>query len=480
MPLEWRPHPGKQELFHRSGAYEAFYGGQAGGGKSESLLVEAARYVEVPGYAAILFRRTFPELSGAGGLIPRSFELFSAQARWSGHNHTWTWPSGATISFGHMQHEKDRFKYQGHQYAYIGFDEVTHFTQLQYLYLLSRARTMAGVPARLRAAGNPGNIGHEWVKARFITAFKGSRPGQIKWFALIDGADTEVGPGYPDALSRAFIPASVYDNPTLLRRNPHYVAMLKALPFVERKRLLDGDWDIQAAGNVFDPQWFKIVEKPPDGLDWVRYWDLAVSTRTTADFTASAAVALDADGRLFIRDMVRGRWPWHQAKRMLKSTIKSDLEWLLPQKEAIGRANASRARQNKRRARTGVPPLEMLRIPSIRFGIERDMAGTILFQELLEDSELAAVAIEPVGIDKDKLTRALPWSSRAEWGFENKWTGPGVYFVDGPWVPAFLNECREFSGDGTTHDDQVDTVSGGVGMLAAPAEASSVESPFYG
>lgn len=205
---------------------EAFYGGAAGGGKSDALLMAALQYVDQPGYHALLLRRTFPELEGADGLITKSHEWLGAhrergEVHWNEQKHRWTFPAGATVQFGHVQDEAAMYRYQGQAYQFIGFDELTHFTERQYEYIaFSRIRRLlsheeAGIPVRARSASNPGNIGHGWVKSRFLTD---RTPGVV------------------------FVPAKISDNPGLDADS--YVSDLGHLPDALRRQLLDGDWDV--------------------------------------------------------------------------------------------------------------------------------------------------------------------------------------------------------------------------------------------
>jgi hypothetical protein len=221
---------------------EVLYGGAAGGGKSDALLMAALQYVDVPGYSAILFRRTFPDLDNADSLIPRSKGwLTDTDARWNGNDHRWTFPSGATLTFAHMQHEDSKYNYQGAAFQFIGFDELTQFTETQYRYLFSRMRKpddgpLATVPLRMRASSNPGGSGHRWVKRRFIDK-------------LPDPDDPEETP--ERVAARLFVPARLPDNPSINQES--YLRQLAVLDPQTRKQLLDGDWNAREPGDWVFP-----------------------------------------------------------------------------------------------------------------------------------------------------------------------------------------------------------------------------------
>jgi predicted phage terminase large subunit-like protein len=257
---------------------EILYGGSAGGGKSDALLMAALQYVHVPGYAALLLRRTFPDLSLPEAIMSRSFEwLQGTDARWHDKEKTWTFPSGATLTFGYLDTPRDHYRYQGSAFQYIGFDELTQFKENQYLYLHSRLRRLAGseVPIRMRAASNPGDIGHEWVKTRFISAHQSSE--------------------------RMFIPASLSDNPYLDRDS--YIQSLMKLDPITREQLLSGNWDVRPEGGLFKRAWLKLTDVLPKKMPLCRYWDKA-ATEGGGDWTAGALVGI-YDGRVYILNMVR-------------------------------------------------------------------------------------------------------------------------------------------------------------------------------
>ena len=199
LPLD--PAPGAAAAFLISPADELLYGGAAGGGKSDALLAEAVPDLDKPGFHALLLRRTYPELEGKGsGLIPRAEELWSSLGgRFDRHKLLWTFPSGATVGFGHLEHPSSVYAYHSAQFAYIAFDELTTFLESQYLYMLSRLRSPAGIRARVRAASNPGGIGHAWVRRRFIEKL---RPGEIRWFRRASSGEV-AAPPLQDASLRA-------------------------------------------------------------------------------------------------------------------------------------------------------------------------------------------------------------------------------------------------------------------------------------
>lgn len=245
----WQPYPGAQTDFLATPAFEALFGGAAGGGKTDCLLMDAVRQIHHPKYRAVIFRRTMTELADADGPIQRSHEWYPALGGvWREGKKMWYFPTGAQIYFHHMEHEEDCYKYQGAQYQYIAFDELTHFTLKQYLYLFSRCRTTVGTGLNIymRGATNPGGMGHSWVKERFI---KKGITNRIGFFLKIKEVDTEVPPGTPGAKTRTFIPATHKDNPSISKE---YVENLLLLSEVERERLLHGNWDAEYKEKVYD------------------------------------------------------------------------------------------------------------------------------------------------------------------------------------------------------------------------------------
>lgn len=241
----WEPQP-KQEAFLTRPEYEALYGGAAGGGKSDALLAEALRQIHIPYYRAIIFRKTYKQLTE---LIDRSTEIYKAafpKAKYNSSAHCWIFPSGAKIYFGNMHHTRDRLNYQGKRYDFIGFDELTHFTWDEYSYMFSRNRPGGpGTRVYIRATTNPGGIGHAWVKDRFVTVGAPMTPviGEYK-IASPEGKLIEI------KRTRVFVPATVFDNQILLNNDPNYLANLAMMPEAERQALLYGDWN-SFTGQVF-------------------------------------------------------------------------------------------------------------------------------------------------------------------------------------------------------------------------------------
>lgn len=228
------------------GEYEALYGGAAGGGKSEALIIEALRQTHIPHYRGLILRKTYPQLSELVDKSKKYYKRACPGAVYNETKHTWTFKSGAKIFFGSMQHAKDKEQYQGKAYDFIGFDELTHFTWEEYSYLFSRNRPSGeGTRVYIRATANPGGVGHGWVKERFITPAPPMTPFKEE-FSVI----TPDGEKKTFERSRIFIPSTVFDNEELLKCEPEYLANLSMLPEAEKKALLYGDWD-SFKGQVF-------------------------------------------------------------------------------------------------------------------------------------------------------------------------------------------------------------------------------------
>jgi hypothetical protein len=240
-----------QAVFLAHPAEEVLYGGAAGGGKSTSALAGAMQYVDTPGYNALILRRTFPMLNLPDGVIPMSQAwLAGTDAKFNSAEHRWTFPSGATISFGYLNTYVDVFQYQSAQFQYINFEELTQFTEAMYTFLFSRLRRpeTLNVPLRMRSTTNPGGIGHAWVKRRWeIRGHKGSH--------VLD-ADGRV--------ARVFIPAKLDDNPGIDKDG--YRRQLAKLDPVTRRQMEDGDWDIAQDDNVFDVEALMEMERAAVGV----------------------------------------------------------------------------------------------------------------------------------------------------------------------------------------------------------------------
>lgn len=285
----WRPNP-RQTDFLAASEDEVLYGGAAGGGKSDSILVDALGLsqdaINTRGYQAILFRRTFTELRD---LIDRSLALYGQNCPGAVYNqteHVWTWPSGAKIEFGHMHHPNDRYKYRGRQFAYIGWDELTLFpSDVEYVYLESRRRSPeTQLTCFTRATTNPDGPGQKWVKQRWAIPNEGTDT----CFAVTVN-DEETGKSYTK--TRRFIRATLDDNP-FLTRDPAYRIQLLSMPPEERQALLRGRWDaIPVKGAYYAEHIAKMrregrITKVPyqQGIAVDTYWDLGHSDTTAIVF----------------------------------------------------------------------------------------------------------------------------------------------------------------------------------------------------
>lgn len=247
----WKPHK-KQEVFLTlpDWIYEVLYGGAAGPGKTEALymLPLVRQFHQHPRYKGLILRRTFPELEAE--IILRSKQWYaSTGAKYNEQKKRWTFPNGGYQGFGHCEHEKDITKYDGVEYNYVGFDELTHFTEYQYTYLAgSRVRSSSSeLPAIVRSGTNPGNVGHKWVRDRFVEPYK-------EGMKLLKDKRT--------GLTRMFVPAFLEDNPTLMQNDPLYAQKLMMLPTeAERRAKRYGDW-YTFEGQVFQFRLEPLPDEP--------------------------------------------------------------------------------------------------------------------------------------------------------------------------------------------------------------------------
>lgn len=436
VAFAFQPQEGPQERFFESEADIVIYGGGAGGGKTFAELLEALRHSEVPGFTSVIFRRTHPQITAPGGLWDTSQEIYRPLGlipRQSASE--WFDPvSRARIKFAHMQHLKNMYDWQGSQICYIAFDELTHFEEQMFFYLLSRNRSMCGIRPYMRATCNPDP--DSWVRkfiAWWIDDDTGypipERDGVVRWMAREKGevvwADTreELVKRGMDPKSVTFIAANVYDNPKLLEKDPGYVASLKALPTHERARLLGGNWNVRAsAGSYFKRQMFEIVDAAPALPDHqVRYWDRAATEQNeiNSDPDATAGVHMSVkDGVYYIHD-VRRFFAGPGEVQLAIRTVASQ------QKHCT-------------------------------IALEQDpgAAGKSEVHNLI--SYLRGFRVEAVLATKAKEVRARPFSSQC--------TARNVKLVRAPWNEAFLAELEAFPTKGV-HDDQVDAASGAFNFL---------------
>ena len=311
----WRPSPRQEEFLSvPHTVFEGFYGGAAGGGKSEILLAipivsglssnsNAPRFYQLPGFKGIIFRRTFPQLEES--LIPRSLESYPRfGGKYNETKHIWTFPrweggkpipgtTGATIRFSYMDKDNDARDHDTAEYNYAAFDELTHFTRFMYIYIMSRVRSSSNtLPAFMRSASNPGNIGHSWVKDRFIKPAPGG-------YTLLKDKNSST--------CRIFIPARLEDNPFLSESDPNYANRLQNLPETERAAKLEGNWDI-FEGQVFTEFRGKHLPSEPENachickpFDIPTYWPviLSIDWGYTAN-TVAQFYAISPDERVFI------------------------------------------------------------------------------------------------------------------------------------------------------------------------------------
>jgi phage terminase large subunit-like protein len=449
-----RPQPGPQEDMLACSADVLFYGGAAGGGKTWSLLVDPLRAIHLDGFRGAIFRRESVQITNDGGLWDESEKVYRLLGAESVQSPQYRWrfaDADSSIAFLHINQEKDVEKYQGAQFAFLGFDELTHFTKKQFLYMLSRLRSTCGVKPWVRATMNPD--ADSWV-LEFIEPFLDGegypdpeKCGKLRWFVIEDGGVKWVDEVTEDAKSFTFIPASIYDNKILLKADPAYLANLKAQDNVTRARLLGGNWYATHADGMFKDHQIEVVDDAPHGLQWVRYWDLANTEpnekNKDPDWTAGALCAMtweevvDPETResiniptLWVADMRHAQLSGDKKRKMMTDTARADgrdVEIIIEQEG--GSSGSEVGEQYVRQV-----------FASYRCILDR-----------------------PTG---SKVQRATAWLPAAESG--------RVKFVAGPWVNGALQEIQTFP---KKKKDQVDAISGAYAHLiqyGPPRKSSSI------
>lgn len=300
----------KQQAFIDSQAFETLFGGAAGGGKSYGQLVDGLVYaLKYPKSKQIIFRSTFADLEKS--LIRTSMNLYPLSiANYNDSKHTWKFKNGSIIDFGYIQYEKDVYQYQSAEYDVIRFDELTHFTEFMYTYLISRCRGANPYPKCIKSSTNPGGVGHNWVKERFIDI---GAPNVIHTCKLETGETT----------TRIFIPSLVQDNKFMLTYDPDYIKRLDALPEKERKALKYGNWDI------FDGQFFTefdrnihVIEPFVIPKDWYVYFVMDYGL----DKLAGYWIAVDYNNNAYVfREVYESNLLVSQARDKIKEMTSEDV-----------------------------------------------------------------------------------------------------------------------------------------------------------
>lgn len=468
------PHP-KQAAFLRAHTFargddvaEILFGGAAGPGKSTALLILAASFAfRFPHFRGLLLRRTYPELVKANGLLAKAWSWWLPQGvQWSGERKTFTFPNGATVEFGYHQHPTHSAKYQGGEWHFIGMDELTHWPDpTAYEELRSRLRRGIDdpIPLQMATTSNPGNVGHDWVKLRFM----GGRD------PITNAVVHPVG---------IYLPATMRDNPSL--DVDAYMRSLSSMHPTRRAQLRDGDWSARDPGDYFRVEWFGPLLDPEqdqlprgDFLD-VRWWDLAASEGDHAARTAGVRMARLRSGVRVVTHAVAFRaTPGKRDARIVQQAhadgracvvgleIEGGSGGIAQFETLAGQLRSAGFRVVGARPRAGGPD------PTAR--------------------EQALVAIQRAS-ESAKAARADPVASCLERGYQRRgegnetnapwwgadvgkawWAaGDGLRLYAGAWTQAYIDELEGFPGGALV--DLVDATSGAWSWLEAhPLGASS-------
>ena len=436
------PQAGPQTMFMASSADIVIYGGAAGGGKTYALLLEALRHKDVKGFGGVIFRKNFTQITAEGGLWDASNKIFSqvpdAHSRKTPKYH-WRFYSGAKLHFAHLDREEDLQAWQGTEIAYLGFDELTHFTKHQFLYMLSRNRSTCGVKPYVRCTCNPDS--DSWV-AEFISWWIDQDTGYpirersgivrymcvlnnvIRWGDSPEELEKEYNIPPTDCKSVTFIASRLEDNKILMQSDPSYLSNLKAMTEVDMERLLYGNWKIKAqAGRFFKrtqiPVDGYLTQIPDDVLYWCRAWDLAATDEDEngdADYTAGVLIGRRKNGRFIVADVINQQIKAGDVEKLIQMTAISD---------------RNKYGYNYR-----------VRLPQ-----DPGAAGKIVAKQYLNN--LSGFDVKKESVSGSKQLRATPFAAQWQNGF--------IDVLVAPWNEDYFSQLESFPE--SKHDDMVDASS---------------------
>ena len=436
------PQAGPQTMFMASSADIVIYGGAAGGGKTYALLLEALRHKDVKGFGGVIFRKNFTQITAEGGLWDASNKIFSqvpdAHSRKTPKYH-WRFYSGAKLHFAHLDREEDLQAWQGTEIAYLGFDELTHFTKHQFLYMLSRNRSTCGVKPYVRCTCNPDS--DSWV-AEFISWWIDQdtgypireRSGIVRYMSVLNNVirwgdspeelEKEYNIPSTDCKSVTFIASRLEDNKILMQSDPSYLSNLKAMTEVDMERLLYGNWKIKAqAGRFFKrtqiPVDGYLTQIPDDVLYWCRAWDLAATDEDEngdADYTAGVLIGRRKNGRFIVADVINQQIKAGDVEKLIQMTAISD---------------RNKYGYNYR-----------VRLPQ-----DPGAAGKIVAKQYLNN--LSGFDVKKESVSGSKQLRATPFAAQWQNGF--------IDILVAPWNEDYFSQLESFPE--SKHDDMVDASS---------------------
>lgn len=440
------PQAGPQTMFMASKADIVIYGGAAGGGKTYALLLEGLRHRNVNGFGAVIFRSNYTQITAEGGLWDASNKIYGqlpeAVSKKTPKLH-WEFPGGGKVHFAHIGCEDDLKSWMGTEIAYLGFDELTHFTKHQFLYMLSRNRSTCGVRPYVRATCNPDS--DSWV-ADFISWWINpdtgypipERSGIIRYMTILNdviywGENREelkekYGVNEAECKSVTFIASKLQDNKILMERDPGYLANLKAMAEVDTERLLYGNWKIKAsAGKFFKRTQVEMLDTLPDDIVYYcRAWDLAATDEDEngdADYTAGVLYGRRKNGKFVVIDVINQQIKAGDVRKLIKEVALSDRNkygWMC-----------------------------MVRVPQ-----DPGAAGKIVARELIKD--LAGFNVKADTVSGSKEVRATPHAAQ--------WQNGNVQVMRGAWNEIFFSQLESFPE--SKHDDMVDASSDAFNELA--------------